>query len=126
MQFVFRDLGYAPVDGLIVPGKLMRPGASYVDSGVGLIDAEDAIGEGCGPLGPPVPGYVPGNIMVNREVVEIEGENESNSRRNERIYFRHYLDDVSDEEDDFNDSTSGIFAKLRNTAQKYGPITYPR
>lgn len=126
MTFVFRDLGYAPVDGLLVPERaLTRSGASSVNSGIALVDAEDA-DEGCGPEGPPIPGYVPGTVTINREVVEVEGESEDDGRRSERVYSRQYLDDVSDEEDDVGGTTSGIFARLRNTAQKYGQATCPR
>ncbi|XP_014469798.1 PREDICTED: uncharacterized protein LOC106741898 [Dinoponera quadriceps] len=119
----YGDLGYAPVDGFIMPGRLTKSG--QINSGIGLSNTEDVIGEGCGPMGPPLPGYVPGTIVVNREVVEIEGEDENDNQRSEDN-IRHYLDDVSDEEDDIDDTTSGIFAKLKSTAQKYGPVMCPR
>ncbi|XP_011136203.1 uncharacterized protein LOC105181254 [Harpegnathos saltator] len=121
----YGDLGYAPVDGLIVPGALARHRVLQISSGIGLADAEDVSG-GCGPVGPPVPGYVPGSIVVNREVVEIEEENEDENRRNDAYHYRRYLEDMSDEEDDLDDTTSGIFARLRNTALNYGPVSCPR
>jgi len=58
-------------------------------------------------------------------VIEKFVETEDDTRRNiegSELYVRHYAgDESSDEEDDSEDSTSGIFARLKGVARKYGP-----
>lgn len=92
---------------------------------IGVFNAEDDTGADCGPVGPPVPDYVPGSVVIDRELVENEGEAEDDVQRNidgSEMYVRHYVgDETSDEEDDSDDPTSGIFARLRSVARKHGP-----
>lgn len=112
----FRDLGYAPINRVCSPLS------------AGPINAEDDTGADCGPVGPPIPDYVPGSVVIDRELVEHDDEAEDNVQRNNggsELYVRHYAgDETSDEEDDCDDPTSGIFARLRSVARKsHG---YPR
>lgn len=85
--------------------------------------AEDDAEADCGPIGPPNPDYVPGSVVVDQELVENVGEVDAfKNMEDSRIYLRHYAgDETSDEEDDSDDSTSGIFARLKSVAQKHGP-----
>lgn len=98
----FRDLGYAPINGAL-PGKL----SSTLTNPVSVEDDG-----GCGPVGPPASDYVPGTVMINQEVIN-DGEVEDGIQTEED--YEH-----SDEEDDEDNSSSGIFARLRSSAQKYG------
>lgn len=83
------------------------------------LDALD-VDDGCGPIGPPAPDYVPGSVVINQEIVNA-GEAEDGIHTNVGTAYISYEDDErSDEEDDDEDSTSGIFARLRSSAQKYG------
>lgn len=114
----FRDLGYAPINR-VLPERSGRPLSA---GSIGVFNADDT-GADCGPVGPPDPDYVPGSVVIDRELVENEGEIEDDASRNiedSEMYVRHYAGD-SDEEDDSDDSTSGIFARLKSVAQKYGP-----
>lgn len=111
----FRDLGYAPINQVSTAGPI-----APVE-----LDAEDEVD--CGPVGPPDPEYVPGSVVINRELVEDEREDERevdgprNGEDSERYVRRYRGDEASDEEDDSDDSTSGIFARLKSAARKYGP-----
>ncbi|XP_071641920.1 uncharacterized protein [Temnothorax longispinosus] len=114
----YGDLGYAPINR--VP-----TGRSFAAGPTSVFNAENDVEADCGPVGPPDPDYVPGSIVIDRELVENEGEVEADVPRNSQgseVYVRHYAgDETSDEEDDSDDSTSGIFARLRSVARKYGP-----
>lgn len=105
----FRDLGYAPINQVSA-------------SPIGVFNAEDDIEADCGPVGPPDPDYVPGSVVIDRELVENEGEVDLALRNIEGSeYVGHYAgDETSDEEDDSDDPTSGIFARLKSVARKYG------
>jgi len=107
----FRDLGYVPINGI-------SPRSMEDRIQTAMFDMED--GTGCGPLGPPVPDYVPGNIVINRELIEAGNEVKDNIHSEENSYVHRYLNDENDEEEDDVDSpTSGIFARLRSAARKY-------
>lgn len=112
----FRDLGYAPINR-VCSGKPLSADP---------INVEDDTAADCGPVGPPIPDYVPGSVVIDRELVEHDDEAENDVQRNNgsKLYVRHYAGDESDEEDDCDDPTSGIFARLRSVARKsHG---YPR
>lgn len=91
-------------------------------SPIGAFGVADDIEADCGPVGPPDPDYVPGSVVIDRELME--NEDEVDALRNtgdSEIYVRHYAgEETSDEEDDSDDSTSGIFARLKSAARKYG------
>ena len=57
----YRDLGYAPVGSMIAKSR------SYN----GIINGEinDSSEQPCGPLGPPIPDYIPGSVVVQRELI---------------------------------------------------------
>lgn len=101
----------------------MPTGRSFAADPIGVLNAEDDTEAGCGPVGSPDPDYVPGSVVIDREFVENEGEVDSlKNIEGSRTYVRHYAgDETSDEEDDSEDSTSGIFARLKSAARKYGP-----
>lgn len=85
---------------------------------VNVIEAEDnTVAASCGPIGPPIPGYVPGSIVIDQEIVAPEGGEIEDDVQRETEPVRHFLDEASDEDDDL---TSGIFARLKSTAGKYG------
>ncbi|XP_012215838.2 uncharacterized protein [Linepithema humile] len=109
----YGDLGYAPIN--TSPGKYRT--LPVVQPTVNVVGAEED-GVSCGPVGPPVPGYVPGGIMIDQEIVVPEGGeiDDDIQRDTEQV---HFLGGASDE-DDIDDSTSGIFARLKSTARKYG------
>nr|XP_033341994.1 uncharacterized protein LOC117229550 [Megalopta genalis] len=54
----YRDLGYAPV------GSFYANSRSY--SGIINGESDDSMEEPCGSLGPPVPGYIPGSVIVQQ------------------------------------------------------------
>lgn len=89
-----------------------------------MLNAQDDIGADCGPVGPPDPDYVPGSIQIDRDLVEsnLRGEEiEDDTGDSKAMYVRHYAGgDISEEEDDSDDSTSGIFARLKSVARKHG------
>lgn len=99
----FRDLGYVPINGAL-SGKLSNPLSA---GAVGTFDAEDD-DRGCGPIGPPAIDYIPGTI--NQEIMN---DDEDGIQTDEDY-------EQSDEEDEAEDPESGIFARLRSSAQKYG------
>ncbi|XP_072755735.1 uncharacterized protein [Anoplolepis gracilipes] len=104
----YEDLGYVPING-----QLPRPpSTNSIDS----LDVEDS---GCGPVGPPAPDYVPGSIVINREIINNENEVEDGIQTNVKKVYVNYNDENSYEEDDTEDSTSGIFDRFRYSAQKY-------
>ncbi|XP_011874793.1 PREDICTED: uncharacterized protein LOC105565862 [Vollenhovia emeryi] len=112
----YGDLGYAPIN--------QPTGMAYAAGSVGEFNAEDDIEPDCGPVGPPDPDYVPGSVVINQEVVEDDGEVVVDARTDvdgSKVYVRHYDDGSSDEQDDSDDSTSGIFARLKSAARKFGP-----
>ena len=57
----YRDLGYAPV------GSIFAKSRRYD----GIINGEinDSSEQPCGPLGPPIPDYVPGSVVVQQELI---------------------------------------------------------
>lgn len=107
----FRDLGYVPIDGIFPSGSMRNQMHPTIN-----VENDDA---GCGPLGPPVPGYVPGNVVIDREFIKNEGETEDDNGDTEKEYVYHYLsDDASEEEDDIDSPTSGLFARLKTITRK--------
>ncbi|XP_076237074.1 uncharacterized protein LOC143180911 [Calliopsis andreniformis] len=58
----YKDLGYAPVGSTLVKSH------SYDGTVKGEIN--DSSEEPCGPLGPPIPDYVPGSVVVQRDVMD--------------------------------------------------------
>ncbi|XP_078047699.1 uncharacterized protein LOC144475562 [Augochlora pura] len=58
----YRDLGYAPV------GSIYANSRSY--SGIINGESDDSMEEPCGSLGPPVPGYIPGSVIVQQGVIK--------------------------------------------------------
>ncbi|XP_029169245.1 putative GPI-anchored protein pfl2 [Nylanderia fulva] len=113
----YGDLGYAPIYGALSK----KLSSSQLTNSINTLGAEDNA-EGCAPVGPPALDYVPGSIVINREVVKTQGELEDDIQKDvEKVYVRHYEDDErSFEDDDAEDSTSGIFARLRSSSKKYG------
>lgn len=61
MSTVSRDLGYAPVGSIFAKSRRYN----------GIINGEinDSSEQPCGPLGPPVPDYVPGSVVVQQELI---------------------------------------------------------
>lgn len=105
----FRDLGYAPINR-----------GSLSASPLSVFNVEDDIEADCGPVGPPDPDYVPGSVVIDQELVENEGEVDA-LRNIEDSEYGHYTgNETSDEEDDIDDPTSGIFARLKSAARKFG------
>lgn len=88
---------------------------------IGVFNAEDDFGADCGPIGPPNPDYVPGSVVINREPVEKESEIDAlKNAEVSQMYIHHYAGgETSYEEDDSDDPTSGIFARLRSVARKH-------
>jgi len=87
---------------------------------VSVVDAEEdgTVGASCGPIGPPVPGYVSGSIMIDQEIIVPEGGEIEDDIQRETEPARHFIDDGASDEDE--DPTSGIFARLKSAARKYG------
>ncbi|KAG7199993.1 hypothetical protein KM043_014417 [Ampulex compressa] len=106
----YGDLGYQPVDAVISRTIVTKPGNSGVVT-VGTTEQREEAP--CGPLGPPLPGYVPGNIYVHREVIETE-----NKPGVEEEYFVEETD--SDEDENGSSITAGLMARMRSSASKYG------
>lgn len=101
----------------MLPGRLTRPEPLQG----GLLEAEDVVGGGCGPLGPPAPGYIPGNIVVDRETMEVDENEDDGHGDRERTHVHHYgLDYDTSEEEDIDGVSSGIFARLRHASRKHG------
>ncbi|EZA47588.1 hypothetical protein X777_15655 [Ooceraea biroi] len=116
----YGDLGYVPINGAVSSGSIKSATHSTIDA----FNAEDGEAAGYGPLGPPMPDYVPGNVVINRELVKTEGEVEGtiHSGDTEEVYVRHYSNDEgSEEEDDIDGPTAGIFARLKSVARKHNP-----
>ncbi|KZC12539.1 hypothetical protein WN55_03291 [Dufourea novaeangliae] len=76
----YKDLGYAPV------------GVTYTNSrGYNeMIDGEinDSMEEPCGPLGPPIPDYIPGTVMIQQDVPRDAFENSGTGEIRENIEFQ--------------------------------------
>lgn len=114
-------MGYAPIS--TVP---KRYETLSVEPTVNVIDAEQdsTVGVSCGPVGPPISGYVPGSIVIDQEIIVPEDSEMKDSQRDTK-QTRHFLDDGVSDEDDIDDSTSGIFARLKNAARKYSSCGTP-
>ena len=61
----YKDLGYAPIDATYTNTKPM----SY-NQGISNGKIDDSEGEPCGPLGSPIPGYIPGKIIVQEKFID--------------------------------------------------------
>ncbi|XP_053999701.1 uncharacterized protein LOC128887624 [Hylaeus anthracinus] len=59
----YKDLGYAPVGSVYMKSRKHNHG---------IINGEinDSAEEPCGPLGPPIPDYIPGKVIVQETVIE--------------------------------------------------------
>ncbi|XP_076303494.1 uncharacterized protein LOC143221811 [Lasioglossum baleicum] len=58
----YKDLGYAPV------GSVYANPRSY--SGIINGEINDSMEEPCGPLGPPIPDYIPGSVIVQQQMTQ--------------------------------------------------------
>ncbi|KAK9300239.1 hypothetical protein QLX08_007008 [Tetragonisca angustula] len=62
----YKDLGYAPVDVTNINAKSIRYNEEISNKKIEEVSAE----EPCGPLGPSVPGYIPGKIIVQERITD--------------------------------------------------------
>lgn len=58
-------MGYAPIDATYTNTKPM----SY-SQGISSGKIDDSEEEPCGPLGPSIPGYIPGKIIVQEKFID--------------------------------------------------------
>lgn len=104
-------MGYEPVNGIKVSTSTSALQA-------GSIDHDDV---GCGPIGPAVPDFVPGSVVINREFVGTENEFDDVQNTEKAYNVQRYLAaEASDEEDDEDDPSSGIFARLQSISRNSG------
>ncbi|XP_015187110.1 PREDICTED: uncharacterized protein LOC107072043 [Polistes dominula] len=128
----FRDVGYRPIDvdavkpniainapSLNLQGVDQRIVSNGEENGIGGKLIGPNIGYrskvGCGPSGPPLPGYIPGSVIVQQQI-EME-EPQENEQIDMDSYNYNVDNDETDEQVERN-SGLGIIARLRNAAQK--------
>lgn len=126
----FRDVGYRPIDINVVEaglatnvpslnpqGQDQRIGPNGEENGLGgkLIGTNSGHKSkgSCGPTGPPLPGYIPGSVIIKNDV-EME-----TPRDIEQIETDTYNYNVETNEDNQFGQETGIIARLRNAARKH-------
>ena len=76
---IYRDLGYAPVSATSINAKSIRYNEGITNKKI----EEDSVEEPCGSLGPSIPGYIPGKLIVQERIID-----NSFSNPRSRLYLK--------------------------------------
>lgn len=104
----YKDLGYGPV-------APKNPNFSTVSTQGGIQTVDTADESACGPLGPTIPGYVSGNVIVRSDPNE-DNDGDYNNYGDDSFEPDPYSSYSSEEVEPCNYS-SGLLARLRASAR---------
>ncbi|XP_046824194.1 uncharacterized protein LOC124426502 isoform X1 [Vespa crabro] len=129
----YGDVGYRPIDLNVVESGLATNTPSLNPQGMDQRNLpngeENGVGGkltgtnvgykstgSCGPIGPPLPGYIPGSIIIKNDV---ETETPRDIEEIDTNTYNYNVDNIEINEDNQFGPESGIIARLRNAARKH-------